>query len=742
MKITRGSMITEPTSFAGLFAKTDTKEALIDRIEIPMLQRDYAQGRKTPKIDRVRKNFLEALHSALLPDSQPIRLDFIYGSIEKSNENQKILVPLDGQQRLTTLFLLHWYAANKENISKDDFSFLNRFTYQTRFSSRDFCSELIKFKPDLATNAVNISEQIYDQAWFLPAWEYDPTIVSMKVMIDEIHEKFKTNHDIWKRLVINQVPAISFYFLPIEQLGQTDSLYIKMNSRGKPLTDFEYIKAELEKILSRVDENLYNEFIQKIDISWTNIFWQQRLADTPEIDSMFMCYFRFVTEILCFKNNIEIEINDIDLAKKIYRDREKVKFLFSSIDCWENANCIDDFFCHSLSRLKHEPGKVVYPDESTNLFQKCCLKYGRQHNGNREFTLSNILMLYAFLTYRLNQSTVTTRFTERIRIIRNLVINSQSEIRENSMAPLLNEIEEIVNNGQINPDSVGFSKTQKLHEIEKQKWRQNWPNKITILNEIEDHELLMGDIRIIGLDEGEFFENKANAFMCLFPKTGESDYDKIKQAMLCLGDYAKRNSWRFYFGGTINSTWRELFTGSFQEASFDNLYSVMNMLLGRLGSDIPFTLNAIVAEFIEDPVQPKDWRYYFVKYPEMREGKSGAYSWRHERDYLRRYPYDIKMMNTSTALNGRHWNPFHYTIHRRLNDLFSLEDYGQPLVIRNSGCKMYSLDDAWVIKDQLDKTEILKITIEKDENGVDKIDRIQLILEKASEISKLSSAST
>lgn len=88
---------------------------LLDRhshIRIPMIQRDYAQGR--PSAAQVREEFLAAIKEKLrLPagdPSLPMNLDFIYGSVVRSDD-QSLFVPLDGQQRLTTLFLLHWYLA-------------------------------------------------------------------------------------------------------------------------------------------------------------------------------------------------------------------------------------------------------------------------------------------------------------------------------------------------------------------------------------------------------------------------------------------------------------------------------------------------------------------------------------------------------------------------------------------------------------------------------------------------------
>ncbi|WHL29694.1 hypothetical protein QJS63_11600 [Pseudomonas juntendi] len=54
------------------------------RIQIPMIQRDYAQGR--PAAEDVREEFLgtllQAFTSAQNSDALPLNLDFIYGSVD------------------------------------------------------------------------------------------------------------------------------------------------------------------------------------------------------------------------------------------------------------------------------------------------------------------------------------------------------------------------------------------------------------------------------------------------------------------------------------------------------------------------------------------------------------------------------------------------------------------------------------------------------------------------------------
>ena len=157
-------MNSELHSFIDIFGTVSLNEqetVNLKKITIPIIQRDYAQGRRDPEIERVRNRFLDALYAGL---SKPITLDFIYGDIDKDG----VMTPLDGQQRLTTLFLLHWYAAKKANVSKEESPFLHCFGYETRYSARDFCCRLADFTPSFTTV---LSEEIIDQAWFRLDWQ-------------------------------------------------------------------------------------------------------------------------------------------------------------------------------------------------------------------------------------------------------------------------------------------------------------------------------------------------------------------------------------------------------------------------------------------------------------------------------------------------------------------------------------------------------------------------------------------
>ncbi|MBK8448724.1 MAG: DUF262 domain-containing protein [Saprospiraceae bacterium] len=119
-----------------------TKTYKFEGIQIPMIQRDYAQGRADEV--EIRSRFLKSIFNALVKNEN-LELDFVYGSI-KELDKKIHFIPLDGQQRLTTLFLLHWYIGKRELKANELdllLTTLKGFTYATRSSARDFCEKLM-----------------------------------------------------------------------------------------------------------------------------------------------------------------------------------------------------------------------------------------------------------------------------------------------------------------------------------------------------------------------------------------------------------------------------------------------------------------------------------------------------------------------------------------------------------------------------------------------------------------------
>lgn len=93
-----------------------TLNELLDNyhVLVPQIQRDYAQGRDT-EFD-LRKGFVNQIKRSLQSDSLPLNLDFVYGYTENTGNGMQAFIPLDGQQRLTTLWLIHWFVAPREEV--------------------------------------------------------------------------------------------------------------------------------------------------------------------------------------------------------------------------------------------------------------------------------------------------------------------------------------------------------------------------------------------------------------------------------------------------------------------------------------------------------------------------------------------------------------------------------------------------------------------------------------------------
>lgn len=339
----------------------------ISGITIPRIQRAYAQGRSDAHAVKTRERFLSAIHAGLINNG--LTLDFIYGNIQNGQ-----LIPLDGQQRLTTLWLLHWYADKKEGINDKR---LARFSYNTRYSARDFLIKLVNYEPTWKTH---LSDEIKNEGWFPMEWSNDPTVRGMLTMLDEIQKRFADINDLW-----NKLDKINFYFRDIEEMKLTDDIYIKMNSRGKPLTDFEHFKAELLKVMrsENDDEATAKRIGLKIDREWTDLLWIYR-DEYNLVDSGFLNFFRMISLILVYKSDrssseFDLE-DDFSLLERLYKNQPKnVVFFEQSFDCMVNIqnkarrsnslilNPIDIFFNSYLSKDYHEHEKVVVSQQITDL---------------------------------------------------------------------------------------------------------------------------------------------------------------------------------------------------------------------------------------------------------------------------------------------------------------------------------------------------------------------------------------
>ena len=738
-------MSTTLHSFIDIFdppSQEDPDSITVQKIVIPQIQRDYAQGRNDPEAGRVRGPFLNALYDAVT--NHPITLDFVYGDIDENG----IMTPLDGQQRLTTLFLLHWYAAKKEKIpsTSTECACLKRFSYQVRVSARSFCEKLVEeYSPSFSWLLLNereeqnrnpslsgpLPKEIIDQEWFPLSWKKDATIKSMLLMLDAIDIKFHNVPNLWKSL---KGRAITFYFLPIKDMGLTDELYIKMNSRGKPLTPFEHFKAELEQSLRILDEKIAKGIGDKIDREWTDLLWKYRDSgnNTPDdeiTDDEFLRYFHFICDIICYRDDKSPQaksLDEFDMVREYFTGEtdkviKNIDVLESFFDCWCHIDGFDgpDSFLESCMSHSHSQGKIIVDSRNKiDIFEDCLHSYTQKNGRIREFPLNRIVLLYAVIVFLLHRNQISDdAFPRRLRIINNLIQNSADEISDrsdrNRLPAILKQTDAIMLSGT--PDNEiknSFSENQLTEEKNKIAFLAEHPEKAELVFALEDHPNLYGQISIIGLDHVDYADRFASLFSC--------DLDLIDCALMTIGDYGQKersNKWRYQYGSSRQKTaWDDLFHRS-GNSGFENSRDILVSLLSKAEAFTNDSLKAMIDTFLAscEVSSHYPWRYYYIKYRVFRPGSYGKYSNNNKTEK----PYMFSVMQTKTQWSSNTYMPFLRAADESHLDRDSAGQrlvYGDKHIICENG--------SYVIRANESDEIIETIPIQQDSDGIDTEDRI------------------
>jgi hypothetical protein len=518
-------MKTGNASFRSLFAEGG-------RVEIPVIQRDYAQGREDGRSQEIRTRFVKDLAAALAPGAAPLDLDFVYG---RWKDTDQILEPLDGQQRLTTLFLLHWYIASLDGTFPDFQSWIkqprggSRFSYRTRPSARELFDALVEHPAPIGKLAAGpraVSIWATDSIWFVRGWRRDPTVRGCLTMLDSIHGAFAGSMGIWAQLVSPSSPPIAFRLLLLENFGLSDDLYIKMNARGKALTPFEVFKAELEQFISRSfgdaprpEASLsWRDYVSRqLDVSWTDLLWRHR-GKSHEIDSPFMHLIRALVVVACvgqadeagLPRRVEALLANPEPSLAVYLqlgclDQGVVKTVVSVLDTLAGRKTALSFLTHTR-----------YVDEAA-LFRRVLLAQGA--NQDDGLTLVDWVMFYAWCSFLLRFSAnledagTAAAFHDWMRVVANLAHNSDIDRNERLLAALtgLRQLSASAGAGFLSQvasgaldDAGGFNQQQEREERFKAKLILRNEDWRALIERAETHPYFVGDIEFLLRFSGVF----------------------------------------------------------------------------------------------------------------------------------------------------------------------------------------------------------------------------------------------
>ena len=334
------------------------------KIIIPDLQRDYCWGDKIHTTEK--KELVTGFVSTLIEQfdnyqgSDSLNLGLIYGYEAPENHIQLC----DGQQRITTLFLLLGML-NKSipnNIFKkyliSDFEYNHDdrepyLQYAIRESSLYFLSDLvchffIQNKED--DYFVDTVEQIKESAWFFKEYNLDPSIQSMIRALSAVRDIIKDKTIDW---CINFgdfiTKKLTFMYYDMENRKNGEETFVVINTTGEPLTNTQNLKPliSMEPTNKRYQREDNNHKVHTLSEDWEEIenwFWQKRITSNGNdtADAGFNEFLRWITLLHTEdKNELDqiITTGNYTFPKErisfycIRKYWEVIKFLFEQWEC-------------------------------------------------------------------------------------------------------------------------------------------------------------------------------------------------------------------------------------------------------------------------------------------------------------------------------------------------------------------------------------------------------------------------
>lgn len=585
------------------------------KIKIPIIQRDYVQGLDNQKTKDIRDKFLHQLFSTL-HERKPILLDFIYGTTNEVGD----FSPLDGQQRLTTLYLLHWYAAMREGKMNEHHGQFKKFSYETRQHSKRFF-ELLTTIESLDFKQGSITDQIKNEGRFFERWLLDPTVKSALSMLDAIHSNYK--QPIFESLTQEY---IQFYFIDLEKFHLEDSLYIKMNARGKPLTIFEIFKAQLQIFLEEdesVSQQDVEKFLNKIDTTWTDLLWEYARLDYD------VAYYQFIKTMLA--NHIASFSNSSEPIDMILKKNDSALFATelrqAQVKSAEWMQEMQLFLNTFASLISLANGKIM---NVKDLFER---------NLKENVTYTERIRLYSVVLYaKYSTKLDEDSFNQWLRFVRNVtentLYNNVSEYRSSiaalyRMKDYVDDIESYLISEAMKLD--GFYQIQVQQEIKKAKLKNLDSNWKAYIEEAEDYPYFTGEIGFLlkfaeVTDTSKFEEvhhEKAQAtFNLYFEKATQIFGEKglkisstlLSRALLCLGDYLVKIGRNYTFC-------RDSFDRDYGWKRYlrdENVLFLKELLDLLTGDSVEYVLHKIINNHTIT-----DWRKNFINFPEIMEDYCG-----------------------------------------------------------------------------------------------------------------------
>ena len=364
------------------------------KIIIPDLQRDYCWGGNDYGDSELEiiSGFLDSLFDGFNEDKdKELQLGMIY-----AYENPVNYVQLcDGQQRITTLFLLmgmlNWrnggYPLSKYLISEferhdDKEPYLQ---YAIRESTLYFLSDLVcEF---FLKNEITLSK-IKECSWFFMEYELDPSINSMLNALKIIEKKLegKPMSDFSEYLLKN----VKFFYFDMVNRQHGEEMFVIINTTGEPLTPTENLKPFLiGNISDKHDRQVKSEMWEE----WEKWFWQKKIDHENEADQGLNDFLIWYWQIKLrqesdYSGGKQEKLNPLKLFKERpvrKSESDNSEYSVITIEDWEKAKSLDEVECYFIQLkifwdyFKDQKFKSVFHQIKEDADSPRQLRFNQQH---------------------------------------------------------------------------------------------------------------------------------------------------------------------------------------------------------------------------------------------------------------------------------------------------------------------------------------------------------------------------
>lgn len=354
----------------------------IEQIIIPEIQRDYVwqqeqiegllssisddfqrfKKAKVPTIDADLKekdeSFPEDFEVFYRRRNHSSSIGFVYAYSDSQYEGHYFLI--DGQQRITTIFLTLLVLASRGNKNKkDEFKkyYCNgersKLNYRVRESASDFLSRLVPFYLD------KYPSKVKDQAWCLESFSNDVTVSNMLACLDIVTAWLEN-----KNSAIDEAEFFDYlgeytelWYFDTNISAQGEQLYIYLNARGENVQANENLKAEM---LSRLSTTNEKEQRGKEWEDWQDFFWKNRslgkdTSANPNADIGFNEFLSCITGLKVFLKPDDYKdlksqkpiVPDTVMQAKVLKIEDISNWLKPIIYIHEYKNDIEEKFTYS-----------------------------------------------------------------------------------------------------------------------------------------------------------------------------------------------------------------------------------------------------------------------------------------------------------------------------------------------------------------------------------------------------------